>query len=74
MKVNLLVAQLYLTLCHPIGYSPPCSSVHGTLQARLLEWVAIYFSRGSSPPRDRILVLQAGSLPSEPPGKPHGRV
>ena len=32
MKVNLLVSQLYLTLCHPVGYSPPCSSVHATLQ------------------------------------------
>ena len=62
MKVNLLVAQLYLTLCHPIGYSPPCSSVHGTLQARLLEWVAIYFSRGSSQPRDRTHVFCIGNI------------
>ena len=44
----------------------------GTLQARILEWVAMSFSRGSSQPRDKtqVFVLQADSLPSEPPGKP----
>ena len=46
------VAELYLTLCKPMDCSPPGSSVHGTLQARILEWVAISFSRGSSRPRD----------------------
>ena len=46
------VVQLYLTLCDPVDCSPPCSSVHGILQARILEWVAISFSRGSSWPRD----------------------
>ena len=46
-------AQLCLTLCDPVECSPPGSSVHGILQARVLEWVAISFSRGSSPPRDR---------------------
>ena len=40
------------TLCDPMGYSLPGSSVHGTLQERILEWVAISFSRGSSWPRD----------------------
>ena len=49
MKV--LVAQLYPTLCNPMAYSPPGSSVRGILQARTLEWVAIPFSRGSSQPR-----------------------
>ena len=51
--------------------SPAGSSVHGILQARILEWVAISFSRGSSQPRDRTLspALQADSLPSEPPRK-----
>ena len=39
--------------CNPIDYSPPGSSVHGILQARILEWVAISFSRGSSRPRDQ---------------------
>ena len=37
----------------PVDCSPPSSSVHGILQARILEWVAISFSRGSSQPRDR---------------------
>ena len=46
------VAQLCLTLCHPVGCSLPGSSVHGILQARILEWVAFSFSRGSSQPRD----------------------
>ena len=40
------------TLCDPMNCSPPGSSVHGILQARILEWVAISFSRGSSQPRD----------------------
>ena len=39
-----------------MDYSPPGSSVHGILQARILEWVAIPFSRGSFQPRDRIQV------------------
>ena len=42
------VAQLCPTLCDPMDYT-----VHGILQARILEWVAILFSRGSSQPRDR---------------------
>ena len=44
----MLVAQLCPTLCDPLDCSPPGSSVHGVLQARILEWVAIVFSRGSS--------------------------
>ena len=47
-----LVAQSCPTLCHPMDCSPPGFSVHGILQARILEWVAISFSRGSSRPRD----------------------
>ena len=47
-----LVAKLCLTLCDPVDCSPPGSSVHGILQANLLEWVAVPFSRGSSRPRD----------------------
>ena len=46
-------AQLCLTFCNPMDYSPPGSSVHGISQARILEWVDISFSRGSSRPRDR---------------------
>ena len=53
MLVKVLVAQLCLTLCNPMNYSPPGSSVPGILQARILEWVAILFSRRSSWPRDR---------------------
>ena len=40
-------------LCSPMDHSPPGSSVHGILQARILEWVAISSSRGSSGPRDQ---------------------
>ena len=47
-----LVTQLCLTLCDPMDYSPPCSSVHGILQARIPAWIAILFSMGSSWPRD----------------------
>ena len=46
-----LVAQSYPTLCEPMDCSPPGSSAHGIFQARILEWVAISFSRGSSQPR-----------------------
>ena len=53
---NLLVAQSCLTLCDPMDCSPPGSSVHGLLQARILEWVAIPFSRGSSWPRSETQV------------------
>ena len=44
----MLVAQWCPTLCNPMDYSLPGSSVHGILQARTLEWVAIPFSRGLS--------------------------
>ena len=55
MKV--LVVQLCLTLCEPIDCSPPGSSVHGILQAEILEWVAIPFSRESSQPRDQTWIF-----------------
>ena len=48
--------QLCITLSDPMDCSPPGSSVHGILQARILEWVALSPSRGSSPPRDRTCV------------------
>ena len=51
-----LVAQLCLTFCNPTDYSLPGSSVHGILQVRILEWIAISFSRGSSRPKDQTLV------------------
>ena len=76
--------QSFLTLYDPMDYSPPGSSVHETLQVkllgkkkkRILEWVAISFSRVSSPSKDwtRLLSLlhwKAYSLPLAPPGKPH---
>ena len=50
------VAQSYLTPSDTMDCSPPGSSVCGILQARILEWIAIPFSRGSSQPRDRTLV------------------
>ena len=46
-------AKLCLTLCNPMDCSRPGSSVHGILQARMLEWVAMPFFRESSQPRDR---------------------
>ena len=48
--------QSCVTLCDPLDCSPPGSSVHGILQARIPEWVPISFSRGSSRPRNRTLV------------------
>ena len=52
------IAQSCLTLCDPMDCSLSGSSIHGIFQARVLEWIAISFSRGS---------LQADALPSEPP-------
>ena len=60
LNMNMNIAQSCPTLCDPMDYR-----VHGILQARILEWVAFSFSRGSSQPRD-----QAHSLPAEPQGKP----
>ena len=51
-ELKVLVTQLCLTLCDPMDCSPLGSSVHGISQAKILEWVAISFSRGSSWPRD----------------------
>ena len=55
--VCMLVTQSWPTLCDPMDCIPPGSSVHGIFQARILEWVAISFSRGSSRPRDRTQVF-----------------
>ena len=49
--VKVKVTQSCLTLCDPMDYT-----AHGILQARILEWVAVPFSRGSSQPRDRTQV------------------
>ena len=63
--------QSCLTLGNSMGCSPPGSSVCGILQARILEWVAMPFSRGSSQPRNqtRSPAQQADSLPSEHQGR-----
>ena len=73
----LLSAQALLShrLCDPMDCSPPGSSVHGILQARILEWVAIPSSRGSSWPRDQTHIswlscIAGGFSTTEPPGKP----
>ena len=48
-----LVTQLSLTLCHTIYCSPPGSSVHGIIQTRMLQWVAVFYSRAPSSPRNQ---------------------
>ena len=65
--------QLCPTLCDPVDHSPPGSSVHGILQARILEWVAMPSSVESSQPRGQMSMSpdwQATSLPLVPPEKP----
>ena len=63
------VAQSCLTLCDPVDCSPPGSSIHGIFQARVLEWVAISFSRDLPDPgiEPRSPAFQADALPPEPP-------
>ena len=63
MKKKVKVAQSCLTVCYPMDYT-----VHGILQARILEWGAFPFSSGSSQPRSP--PWQADSLLAEPQGKP----
>ena len=61
--VYVLAIRSWLTLCDPMVCSSPGSSLHGILQARILEWVAMPFSRGSSQPRDHTWVFHiAGKL------------
>ena len=70
MKV--LVTHSCLSLCDPMDSSPPCSSVSGILQARILDWVP-FPSLGDLPDpgiEPGCPELQADSLPSELPGKP----
>ena len=67
-------AQSRPTLCDPMDYTPPGSSVHGIFQARILEWIAISFSRRSSQLRDQTCVpcvsCFGGFFTTEPSGKP----
>ena len=67
-RVKVLVTQLCSTFCNSMDCNQPGSFVHGILQARILEWVAMPSSRGFFQPRSPS--LQTDSLPSEPPGKP----
>ena len=72
MKVKVKVAQSCPTLCDTMDSSPTGSFVHGILRARILEWVAIPFSRDlpNSGIEPESPALQVDSLPSESPGKP----
>ena len=69
-----LVTQSCPILCNPMDCSPPGSSVHGILQARILEWIVIPFSRGSSQPKDQTWVFctAGGFFTTELSGKPYG--
>ena len=71
MCVHAQALQSCLTLCDPMDCSLPGSSVRGVLQARILEWVAMPSSKGSSQPRNRTYVSSTAgnSLPTEPPGR-----
>ena len=64
------VAQSCLTLCDPMDCSLLGASVDGILQARILEWVATFSSRESSPPRDQncVFCIAGGFFIAEPPG------
>ena len=67
-----LVTQLCLTFCDPIDCSPPGSSVHGILQARILESFAISFSMGSSQPRNVEDIIKRHRIHTE--GVPNGQI
>ena len=71
--VCVLISQSCSTLCDSKDCNPPGASLHGVLQARILQWVAILFSRDLPDPRIKLksLTLQASFLPSELPGKPY---
>ena len=68
-----LVAKLCPTLFDPMDCSPPGSSVHGILQARILQWVSISFSRGIPDPGIKLgsPALADGFFTTEPAGKPY---
>ena len=72
MKVEVLVTQSYQTLCDTMDCRPPGSSVHRILQARLLEWVAMPSSTGSSQPRDPTHSSHGSWSPTSP--APAGRL
>ena len=70
-----VICSVCLTLCNPMDYSLPGSSTHGILQARILEWVAIPFSRRSSWPGNQtwISCIADGFFTTEPPEKPNSQ-
>ena len=75
VKLDLKSTRIFVLVTFSIFFSfvtPMDYTVHGILQARILEWLALPFCRGSFQPRDRIQVshMQADSLPAELPGKP----
>ena len=72
VNLGMLVSQLCLTFCDPMDCSLLDSFVYGILQARILEWVPISFSSGSSRPRDQTCIsyIAGRSFNAEPPGKP----
>ena len=74
VKVKVLVTLPCPTLCNPMNHSPPGSSVHGILQARILEWIAISFSRDLPDPgvkptspamADEIFITEPSEKPKE---------
>ena len=71
-RLNILCIRVcvlsHVRLCDPVDWSPPGSSVHGILQARVLEWVAVSSSKGSSRPRDQTGIT-GRFFPAVPPGK-----
>ena len=74
MLLLMLLSRIQL-LCNPIVGSPPGSSVHGILQARILQWVTMPSSRVSFPPRDRTHISRSSCIPgrfftTEQPGNP----
>ena len=70
-QVKMLVIHLCPTLCNPMDWSPPGSSVHGILQAGILEWVAMPSSRGSFGPRDwtQVSCIAGRFFTTQPPEK-----
>ena len=76
MMVHAKLLQLCLTLGNPMDSSPPGSSAHGILQVRIIEWLAMPSSRGSSLPRDQTRIscgscIAGRFFTSDPPGKPN---
>ena len=73
-----LATQSCLPLCDIMDHSPPGSSVHGLLQARILEWIAIFLLQGIFLTQGLnpclLFSLRADSLSTEPSGKPHARL